>query len=88
MIYLIRVIDLLFWVLNLAILARVVLSWFNVSPFNPFVHIIYQVTDPIFEPLRRIIPPVGMLDLTPWAAVIILWILQQVIVRILYGLVH
>jgi YggT family protein len=88
MVLLINFIDLLFWVLNLAILARVVLSWFNVSPFNPFVRIIYQVTDPIFAPLRRIIPPVGMLDLTPWAAVLLLWIIQQVVVRVLMGLVH
>mgnify|MGYP005835454751 CR=1 FL=1 len=73
-------IDLLFWALNLAILIRVVLSWVNVSPYNPFASFIYQITDPIIEPLRRIVPPMGMLDLTPMVA----WMLLIVVQRILH----
>ncbi|MDI7275414.1 MAG: YggT family protein [Anaerolineae bacterium] len=76
-------IDLLFYALNLAILIRVILSWLNVSPYSPFVSFIYQVTDPIIVPLRRIIPPIGMIDLTPIIAILLLWILQQILLTLL-----
>lgn len=75
-------IDLLFYALNLAILIRVVVSWLNVNPYNPFISLIYQVTDPILEPLRRIIPPLGMLDITPIIALLLLSVVQQVLLTI------
>ena len=46
-IFLINFINILFQVLTLAILARVILSWFRVDPYNRFVQILYQVTEPI-----------------------------------------
>ncbi len=64
--------QLLCEVLTLAILARVVLSWFSLRPTNMLVNIIYQVTEPILAPLRRIIPRVGMFDFTPLVAIILL----------------
>ena len=76
-------IDLLFYALNLAIVIRVILSWLNVSPYSPFVSFIYQVTDPIIVPLRRIIPPLGMIDLTPIVAILLLSILQQILLTLL-----
>ena len=81
-------IDLLFCALNLAILIRVVLSWVNVNPYNPLVSFVYQITDPIIEPLRRIIPPLGMIDITPIIAMILLSVLQQVLLSALFRLVH
>lgn len=76
-------IELLFYALNLAILIRVIFSWLNVNPYNPFVSLIYQVTDPILEPLRRIIPPLGMLDVTPIVAMLLLSAVQQVLLSAL-----
>jgi len=81
-------IDLLFWALNLAILIRVILSWLNVSPYNPLVNFIWQITDPILEPLRRIVPAIGMLDVTPILAMILLSVIQQVLLTVLAGLLH
>ena len=62
-------------VLTLAILARVIISWFSPSPTNRLAIILYQVTEPFLSPLRRIIPRVGMFDFTPLAAVIMLQLL-------------
>ncbi len=76
-------INLLFWALNLAILIRVVLSWLNVNPYSPLVSFIWQVTDPILEPLRRIVPPLGMIDLTPILAMILLSVVQQILLSVL-----
>jgi len=75
-------IDLLFYALNLAILIRVIVSWLNVNPYNPLVSFVYQVTDPILEPLRRIIPPLGMIDITPIIAMLLLSMVQQVLLQI------
>ncbi len=86
--WLISFIDLLFWVLNLAILIRVVLSWLRVNPYSPLVSLIYQITDPILEPLRRIVPPIGMIDVTPILAMILLSVLQQVLLSALVGVIH
>ena len=77
--FLISFVDILFWFLNLAIFARVLFSWINPNPHNPLVALVYQITDPILQPLRRIIPAVGMFDLTP----IVAWILLDVVRRIL-----
>ena len=59
-------------VLSLAIIARVIVSWFSPSPTNRLVIILYQVTEPFLAPLRRIIPRVGMFDFTPFVAIILL----------------
>ncbi|RLC72271.1 MAG: YggT family protein [Chloroflexi bacterium] len=78
-------IDVFFTLLNLAILARVLLSWFRVSPYHPLVDFLYRVTEPILAPLRRVIPPIGMVDISPVIALILLQIIQQVLVAILRG---
>ena len=82
---LINAVQLFFTVLELAVLARVLFSWIRPDPYNPFVRIIVQITDPILQPLRRFIPPLGMLDITPLVALIGLSIIQQVAVGLLAG---
>ena len=59
-------------VLTMAIFLRAILSWFSPGPKNILANILYQVTEPILVPLRRIIPKVGMLDFTPLVAIILL----------------
>jgi YggT family protein len=78
-------IDLFFTLLSLAILARVLLSWVRVSPYHPAVQLLYQITEPILAPLRRIIPPVGMVDISPIIAMLLLQIIQQVLVAVIRG---
>lgn len=58
--------NFLFGALSLLILIRVLMSWIpNLDPSNPLVRLIHQLTDPILEPARRLIPPIGGLDLSP-----------------------
>ncbi len=75
--------DLLFTVLTFAIIARALISWLPVDPYHPIVQFLYQITDPILAPLRRVIPPLGMMDITPIVALILLQILQTIVHRIL-----
>ncbi len=65
--------------LSLAILARALLSWVRPDPSNPIVRVLNSVTDPILEPLRRVIPRMGMMDITPLVALIGLGILGQAV---------
>ena len=71
-------------VLLLAILAHALLSWLILAGVrNDVIVRLYQsigtVLDPIYRPLRRVIPMAGMLDLTPLVAIIVLIILQRAI---------
>ena len=50
---------------TISIFIRVIGSWFGAGRFNPFMKPFYLMTDWIVEPLRRRIPPVGMIDLSP-----------------------
>ncbi len=84
MITLYRVIDFIFWLLNLAILLRVLFSWINPDPDNALVRLIYQVTDPILAPLRRYIPPVAGLDITPIVAIVVLELLHRLLIAVIF----
>jgi YggT family protein len=79
MIWLYRFVDILFTLLELAILARVLLSWFRLDPYHPVVNFVYQITEPILRPLRNIIPPLGMIDISPIVALILLGIIRAII---------
>ncbi len=60
----------------IALIARVIGSWFRVSRFNRWMRPAYMLTDWIVNPLRRVIPPIGMIDITPLVA----WLLLQIFV--------
>jgi YggT family protein len=68
---------------SIAIVVRVFLTWFNVNPYNPIVRVLDQITEPILAPLRRIIPPLGMIDITPIVALILLQVVEQIILTII-----
>ena len=52
------------------------LSWFPVDPSNPIVRILYEITEPVLMPFRRVIPRIGMLDLSPLAALLVIQFIQ------------
>jgi YggT family protein len=68
------------------IIARVMVSWVSPDPFNPIVQFLGKVTDPVLEPFRRVIPSIGMIDLSPVAALLALQALQHFLVRTLLDL--
>lgn len=66
-----------------ALIARVIGSWFGLGRFNRWMRPAYRLTDWIVEPLRRIIPPFGRIDITP----IVAWILLQVMLSIVMRMI-
>ncbi|MBF0161060.1 MAG: YggT family protein [Magnetococcales bacterium] len=66
------------------ILIRVLLSWVNPDPYNPVVQFLVRSTEPVLEPLRRALPSMAGLDLSPIVALLGLSLLQRLIV----GMTH
>ena len=64
-----------------AIIIRVLMSWIAPDPYNPFVQIMAQLTEPVMAPARRLLPPIGGLDLSP---ILVLILIQCV--QIMFGL--
>jgi YggT family protein len=76
------ILNLLFTVLSLAVIARALLSWFDPGMRYPVSQLLVDLTEPIIAPIRRIVPPVGgMIDLSPLIALILLQVIERVIIR-------
>ena len=71
------------YVLTALIFFRAILSWFPIDPRNPLVTLLYELTEPILAPLRNVIPRVGMIDITPLVAIILIQIIGQALIRAL-----
>jgi YggT family protein len=74
----------LFFILQFAIIVRALMSWFNPSPDNPIVRIVYEITEPVLAPLRRIVPRIGMMDITPIVAILLMQVIESVLVQTLF----
>lgn len=81
--WLVKFVDLLFTALVFAIIARALLSWFNLGPGNPLVRILNDVTEPILAPLRRVIPNLGMIDISPLVAILLLQAVQNLLTSLI-----
>ncbi len=68
-------------VLTFAIVIRALLSWFPLPPDNPLVVILYQITEPVLAPLRRIVPMIGMIDISPLVAILLLQFIGGMVPR-------
>lgn len=63
--------------LNLMILVRVFLSWFSFNPDNRLIRFVYQVTEPVLEPFRKLTARLGlntgMIDFSPVISLLVLY---------------
>jgi YggT family protein len=71
-----QTICLLFNFLIIAIIIRALLSWFQLDPTNPLIQALSAITDPIVDPIRRVMPRIMMIDFSPMVAIIILSVLS------------
>jgi len=79
-----QIVKICFEVVQWLIIARVVLSWINVNPNSQLVRFIYEFTEPILEPFRRLIPRGSVpLDFSPLIALIVLQLLERFILRLI-----
>jgi YggT family protein len=83
---LIDIVNIAFQLFSLLLLARILISWFNLDPYNPIVQFLHNATEPFLAPVRRRLPPTGMMDLSPMVVLIAAWVIQQVLIRLLINL--
>ena len=70
----------------LAIIIRAVLSWLpGVSALQPVARFFNKITDPLIEPIRRRLPPVGGFDVSPIVAVLLIWLVESILLVLLAG---
>jgi YggT family protein len=81
-----QLIALLLNVFVFAVFARAILSWLNPGSFNAMVSILDTLTDPLLDIIRRVIPNLGGLDLSPLAALLLLQLAKMVILPPLHEL--
>ena len=62
------------------VIARAVISWVNADPYNPIVRFLIQVTDPLLSRIRRYLPPLGGIDLSPMVLILAIVFLQSFLV--------
>ncbi len=65
-------------VYSLMIFARILMSW-GVSPHNRLLHFLMRATEPVLGPFRRLIPPVGMMDISPIVVMFLLTLFQRAV---------
>src|SRR5690348_9731538 len=77
------ILNLVWWVFLIMIIMSWLISFNVINTRNQFVAGVWralnQVTDPILRPIRRVIPPMGGLDLSPIIVFIVIFFLQQLI---------
>ena len=62
------------------IIVRALISWVNPDPFNPIVQILHRLTDPVLDPVRRRLPDMGGIDISPIVVLLIIFFLQNFLV--------
>ena len=65
------------------IIIRALISWVNPDPYNPIVRFLYQVTEPVLYPIRRRLPFMGGIDLSPIIVLLVILFLQVFLVKTL-----
>ncbi len=66
-----------------AIFIRIILSWVGMDPENPVVVFLHEITEPILAPIRQFMPRMGMLDLSPMVAIILLSLIARFAARLI-----
>jgi len=85
-----ELIKLTIWVYIIALILQAIMSWINPGMYqmqNPMASILHQLTAPIMNPIRNILPRTGMIDFSPMLAIIGLYVLLIIVNGILRSLI-
>ncbi len=82
------VVEILLNIYMWIIIARAVISWVNPDPYNPIVRFLYRATEPVLHRVRRVLPDMGGIDLSPLLVLLAIVFLQKFLVNSLFELVH
>jgi YggT family protein len=84
-IFVVQLINLLAQIIVILVIVKVILSYF-MDPYHPVRQAIDNVVEPMLAPIRRVIPPVGMIDFSPLVLLILVQILSRILTTFLLNL--
>jgi YggT family protein len=68
------------------VIIRVLISWFDVNPYNPYIQFLMRITEPVLYRIRRFLPNIGGLDLSPMILILGLIVAESFLVSTLKDL--
>jgi YggT family protein len=83
--FVVEILLMLLLVLQIALIGRALISWFDPRGANPISQFLYTLTEPIVAPIRSIMPRTGMFDFSIMVALILILVLRQMLTRIADG---
>nr|WP_320048600.1 YggT family protein [uncultured Desulfuromonas sp.] len=82
-------VDLIFSIYVLILVARALISWVNPDPYNPIVRFLHSATDPVLYRIQRVIPlQFGGIDFSPLVLLLALSFVQRILVVILRSIAY
>jgi YggT family protein len=72
-------IQLVLTILSIAIIGRAVVSWFDPTGRSPIQRILIDLTEPIIAPIRRVVPSMGMIDISPFIALLLIQVVSRML---------
>ena len=84
-----RLITIVFSIIQIILFARVIFSWIRVDPYHPFwgpiQRFVYEATEPVIAPVRRIMPRTGMFDFSILVVFFLASILESILLSLVAG---
>lgn len=77
---LIQIINFVFYAFTIALIGRALLSWFDPGMRSAVGRFLFDITEPIIGPIRRSIPSLGMIDISPIIALLLIQVLRRLLV--------
>lgn len=81
-----RILQLGLFIYMWMIIIRAVISWVNPDPYNPIVKFLYRSTEPVLQPVRRLLPVAWGIDFSPLVVILAIMFVDQVFVSSLFDL--
>jgi len=85
---LVKTVTLFFEVLFWLIIARVIFSWFRPSRYVRWYYelnrTVFRLTEPFLAPIRNVLPPTGLVDFSPFIALILLRVVEGLLLKFIY----
>lgn len=72
-------IQLILQLLTFAIIGRAIVSWFDPTGRWPIQRVLIDLTEPIIAPIRRVVPSMGMIDISPFIALLLIQVVRRMI---------
>jgi len=86
------VVDVMFDVIRWLIIARIILSFIpmftRIDPYHPLIRFVMEITEPLMAPFRRLIPPIGGLDLSPIVLFLVLEFARTLVKQLIFMLFY